>query len=194
MAGIPQNTTYSKENVASMVGAMKNVGQSIKQHYKTKRVSTAPYQGIANQVQSYAPAKTPTNVKGLGTITTKFGEQTRYEAQHPGTDIANKIGTPIPAFTPGKVAEVVTGKKQGDTGFGNYVVIVDSQGNKHRYSHLNNAYVSIGQPVTKGMTIGEMGNTGQTYSLSETGTGSHLDYRIRDAYNKYISPYQFINQ
>jgi len=129
----------------------------------------------------------------LGTVTTRFGDSTRYEASHPAIDIANKIGTKIPSFVEGKVIAEETGRKQGDAGFGNNITIQDSSGNKHRFSHLNSEWVKVGDTVKKGQLIGEMGNSGSTYSTSG-GTGSHLDYRVRDAYGKYINPNIFLNQ
>jgi len=130
----------------------------------------------------------------LGTISTPYGGSTRYEKFHPGVDIANKIGTPINAFAGGKVTEVDTGFKQGDKGFGNRVIVQDAQGNKHFYSHLYKSYVKVGDIVNPGSLLGQMGATGQTYSLSGTGTGSHLDYRVSDAWNKYMNPMAFLNK
>ena len=86
-------------------------------------------------------------VSNLGSVTTPYGGSTRYEKFHPGIDIANKIGTPINAFTGGKVTAVQTGFKQGDKGFGNRVIVQDAQGNKHFYSHLYKAYVNVGDIV-----------------------------------------------
>lgn len=138
---------------------------------------------------SYEPiAKNVSNAfKGLGTITTPYGGSTKYEKFHPGVDIANVIGTKIPSYSSGKVVDVSLGHKKGEKNGGNYVVIQDAQGNKHRYSHLNNAYVKVGQYLKKGDILGEMGNTGNVYSTSG-GTGSHLDYRIVSAFGKYINP------
>lgn len=127
----------------------------------------------------------------LGVVTVAPGGSTRYEKTHPGIDIANKIGTQIPTFTGGKVTAVKTGAKQGSPGYGNYVIVTDEEGNKHRYSHLQNSFVQVGQTVPKGAPLGTMGNTGQTYSTSG-GTGSHLDYRIMDMYNKYMNPWNFL--
>lgn len=155
-------------------------------NYGTNTVNTTP---------SNIPSTnfSQTNAAKLGALTTDYGGSTKYEKFHPGIDIANKIGASVPAFAPGTVTEVVTGKKQGDKGFGNYVIVTDAQGNKHRYSHLYNAWVKVGQKVNEGQNIASIGNTGSTYSNSG-GTGAHLDYRIRDAYNKYISPYKFFKK
>lgn len=136
------------------------------------------------------PQFASTDLKSLGTLTTGYNGSTRYEGTHPGIDIANKIGTPIPAYSGGKVIESVTGKKQGDKGYGNYILVQDAQGNKWRYSHLYQNYVKSGTVLKPGQILGTMGNSGSTYSNSG-GTGSHLDLRIRDAYNNYINPLKF---
>ena len=152
---------------------------------------TQMYPSLVNQVGPQA-APTPQSggsLSSLGTLTTPFGGSTRYEAQHPGVDIANKPGTPVSDFVPGRVTE--SGFNQN--GFGNSIVITDAQGAKHRYSHLLNRYVRVGDQVTAGQQIGTMGNTGNTYSESG-GTGTHLDYRIVDAYNRYVNPFYYLGQ
>ncbi|MBV6340113.1 M23 family metallopeptidase [Candidatus Magnetobacterium casense] len=126
----------------------------------------------------------------IGSITTPYGGSTRYEGFHPGLDIANKIGTNVPAFFGGTVTGVRSGQMQGSPSFGNYVTIKDANGNTWRYSHLHDSYVKVGQLIQPGQVIGAMGNTGQTYSTSG-GTGSHLDLRIYDTYQRYINPYEY---
>lgn len=156
-----------------------------------RKQAAAPAYSAAQSVANMVKTKLPTSLSSLGAQTTAYGGSTRYEKFHPGVDIANKIGTALPAFSNGTVKEVVRGKRQGDRGYGNYVVIQDEQGNMHRYSHLNDSYVQVGQIVQKGQHLGNIGNSGQTYSTSG-GTGSHLDYRVKDLYGKYIDPYQFL--
>lgn len=135
------------------------------------------------------PARTP-----LGNVTVRPGQSTRYERSHPGVDIANAIGTIIPAMTGGAVTAVKNGATQGSPGFGNYVIITDKEGNKHRYSHLNNSMVRVGENVEPGQPIAKMGNSGQAYSQSGEGDGAHLDYRIQDLYGKYVNPEFYIQK
>lgn len=161
-------------------------------------ISSAPQRAIEGmQQRENIPQKMYTGIKdvisSMGTITTPFGGSTRFEKFHPGLDIANKIGTSIKAFSPGVVKEVVTGLKRGDKGYGNYIVVEDPYGNKHRYSHLSQSFVQVGTPVKAGSSIGAMGATGSTYSTSG-GTGSHLDYRIRDAAGRYLDPYSYLTK
>lgn len=124
----------------------------------------------------------------LGKITTPYGGQTAQEGVHPGVDIANMNGTPVPAFSSGRVTAVDYGKKQGENNFGNSVVVTDPDGNRHRYSHLKKGYVKVGDPVTPGQPIAEMGNSGAAYSPSGQGDGTNLDYRIVDAYGRFLDP------
>lgn len=71
--------------------------------------------------------------------------------------------------------------------YGNQVVITDSQGNQHMYSHLNGANVQVGQQVSAGNSIGLSGNTGFS-------TGAHLDYRVKWANGKWEDPNMYLWQ
>ena len=178
--------TKYKENplFKDVVNTAQKLGQ-YKQSLSPKAVNVDKYKNLGS------PQPSPTSQSNLGTVTVPYGGSTKYEQFHPGVDTANKIGTPIPASLGGIVQEVVGGKKQGDKGYGNYVTVKDSYGGLHRYSHLNNSYVKVGQNITPGAIVGGMGNTGSTYSL-HGGTGSHLDYRIKDLYGKYVNPSQYL--
>jgi len=130
------------------------------------------------------------NLTKLGPITTPYGGQTTQEKVHPGVDIANKKGTPIPAFAGGRVLQVVNGKQKGTNDFGNFVVVEDNEGNKHRYSHLDKVNVSPGENVLPSQKIATMGDSGATYAEGG-GDSSNLDYRVVDAYSRYIDPSVF---
>lgn len=126
-------------------------------------------------------------IEEIGAVSVPYGGKTRFETFHKGLDLAAPIGKPLPSFTGGKVVEVVKGLKQGDKGYGNYVTVQDAYGNKYRYSHLNDSWVNVGDEVKKGQRIGSVGNTGSTYSVSG-GSGAHLDFRVVNAYGKYVDP------
>jgi len=186
------------ENNNSLYQGMGKAAIGVAKSLGPKRgVNLNQFQNLNNTISSSGvttPSNNPAgqfNIKSLGAKTTDYGGSTNYEKFHPGLDIANKIGTNVPAFTGGVVVEETLGKKQGDKGFGNTVVIKDDQGNLHRYSHLSKSYVKIGDRVKPGQVFSQIGNTGSTYSNSG-GTGSHLDYRIKDAYGKYVNPYKFV--
>lgn len=130
--------------------------------------------------------------KNLGTVTVHWGGKTRDESFHPAVDVANKLGTPIPATTHGVIEHVDDGHKQGEQNFGNSVILKDAAGNRHQYNHLHKISVRPGQLVRKGQNIGTMGNSGATYSPSGKGDGTHLDYRIVSAYGKYKNPMTYL--
>ena len=155
----------------------------------TKPIYNLPMSTQKNPTQA---ASLPADVRNLGTLTTDWGDSTRYEKSHPGIDIANKKGTPVGSFVQGTVTNVITGKSHGQKGYGNQVEVTDQWGNKHRYSHLSQTYVKVGQKVGKDQAVGSMGDSGSTYSPSGTGTGTHLDYRIVNAFNKYINPHTYL--
>ena len=81
---------------------------------------------------------------------------------HRGLDIALSEGTPIYATHDGEVTTAAY-----DSGYGNYIVITNSEGYTTKYAHLSSISVSQGQTVTRGTQIGAAGSTGNS-------TGSHL--------------------
>lgn len=132
-------------------------------------------------------------LKGLGNVTMPYGGSTRYEKFHPGLDIANREGTPVPAMASGTVVGVEMGHAPGENNFGNRVLIKDDQGNTQYYSHVKNAFVKRGQRVHSGQPVAAMGKTGSAYSPSG-GDPTHIDLRVVDAYGKYKNPLQYMSQ
>jgi len=87
---------------------------------------------------------------------------------HPGDDIANRSAPAISASDGGKV--IVAGWPD-NFGYGNRVVIDHGNGYTTLYAHMSNVYVSIGDMVSRGQLIGQMGSTGRS-------TGTHLHFEI----------------
>ena len=87
---------------------------------------------------------------------------------HAGLDIAIRNNEEIVFYTQGVVEEV---KTQSD-GYGLYVDIRSPDGHLHRFAHLNDSHVSVGQTVVPGEVIGRGGSTGRS-------TGPHLHWEIR---------------
>ena len=100
----------------------------------------------------------------LGHLTSIFGA--RWGVTHYGVDIANAIGTPIYALTDGVVEE-----SGPASGFGMWVVVRHSSGERTVYGHVNRAYVAVGQPVRAGEHIADIGNRGFS-------TGPHLHLEV----------------
>lgn len=102
-----------------------------------------------------------------GSVTSRFGS--RWGKTHKGIDIGASKGTKIKASASGTV---VTSKTGYNGGYGNYMVISHGNGVETAYGHCNALYVKVGQKVSQGEVIGEVGNTGRSF-------GSHLHFEIR---------------
>ncbi len=98
-------------------------------------------------------------------FTSGFGR--RWGRMHNGSDFAGARGTPIYATADGVVTHSGT-----QSGYGRLVKIQHDFGIETRYAHQSRLLVNVGDRVTRGQQIGEMGNTGRS-------TGTHLHYEIR---------------
>lgn len=76
--------------------------------------------------------------------------------RHEGVDIFAKKGTPVVAPTSGVVTRVGTGRLGG-----NVVWLRDQKrGHSYYFAHLDQQLVSVGKVLSKGDTLGTVGNTG----------------------------------
>jgi murein DD-endopeptidase MepM/ murein hydrolase activator NlpD len=98
---------------------------------------------------------------------------------HAGTDFAGAYGTPIYATADGVVTYA-----GWDSGYGRLVKIQHDFGIETRYAHQSNIRVKVGQRVSRGDRIGDMGNSGRS-------TGTHLHYEVRIG-GKPVNPMTFI--
>ncbi|MBM1219303.1 peptidoglycan DD-metalloendopeptidase family protein [Ponticoccus sp. SC2-23] len=104
-------------------------------------------------------------VKSNFRFTSGFGM--RWGRLHAGTDFAAPIGTPIYATADGVVTSA-----GWSSGYGRLIKIQHEFGIETRYAHLNAIRVEVGQRVSRGQRIGDMGNSGRS-------TGPHLHYEVR---------------
>jgi murein DD-endopeptidase MepM/ murein hydrolase activator NlpD len=110
-----------------------------------------------------------------GVLTQGFGPSTLWLEPpmfgfthfHTGVDLAS-ANTRVSAAAAGVVAVVGA----STTGYGNYVIIVHSDGFVTLYGHLTLTMVTVGQPVQQGQQIGVEGSTGAS-------TGIHLHFEVR---------------
>ncbi len=91
-----------------------------------------------------------------------------YSAWHPGIDLAGRAGDPVFASDNGFV--VYAG--WSNVGYGNLVVVDHGNGWQTWYAHLSLIYVTCGQNVWQGATIGAVGSTGNS-------SGPHLHFEAR---------------
>ncbi|MBR2876355.1 MAG: peptidoglycan DD-metalloendopeptidase family protein [Clostridia bacterium] len=92
--------------------------------------------------------------------------------QHNGIDIcrgSSSYGATVVAVKAGTVTTAYHSGYNG--GFGLYVVIDHGDGVKTYYAHLSSVNVNVGDYVTQGSKIGEIGNTGYSF-------GAHLHFGL----------------
>ena len=91
---------------------------------------------------------------------------TLHNKRHQGIDFSVPAGTPVKATGDGKVVQ-----SHFDQANGQFIEIDHGNGYRTKYAHLKSPYVSPGQLIKLGQTIGEVGSTGRS-------TSSHLHYEI----------------
>lgn len=101
---------------------------------------------------------------GFGYRTDPKGAGTRM---HSGTDFAADYGTPI--YTTG---DGIVTQAGWDNGYGRMITVQHAFGIETRYAHLSQIRVTVGERVSRGDQIGDMGNSGRS-------TGTHLHYEVR---------------
>lgn len=128
-----------------------------------------------------APFANP--VRGSYRFTSGFGYRRDPKGagtrMHSGLDFAGPYGTPIAATADGVVVKAGWGN-----GYGRMVQIRHDFGIETVYAHLSQIRVSVGQRVSRGDRIGDMGNSGRS-------TGTHLHYEVRIG-GKAVNPMTFI--
>ena len=96
----------------------------------------------------------------------RFGP--RGDRFHAGVDLLAVRGTPVKAAAPGRV--VIAGFVAG--GWGKLVVVAHDDGVRTMYAHLSVVSAHLGEPVSTGSVLGEVGATGDA-------TGPHLHFEVR---------------
>ncbi|WP_189368636.1 M23 family metallopeptidase [Tateyamaria omphalii] len=128
-----------------------------------------------------APFATP--VKDAFRFTSGFGfrrdPKTGGRRMHRGVDFAASVGTPLYATADGVVTHA-----GWQSGYGRLVKIQHEFGIETRYAHLSKLRVKVGQKVSRGDRIGDMGASGRV-------TGVHLHYEVRVG-GKAVNPMIYI--
>ncbi|MBK9231889.1 MAG: M23 family metallopeptidase [Anaerolineae bacterium] len=102
----------------------------------------------------------------------------RFWSRHPGIDLAAPLGSPIKAADAGYV--VAAG--WSPYGYGYHVVIDHGNQMQTLYAHLSKFSVKVGDSVTRGQVIGNVGSTGNS-----TGPHLHFEVRVRGAQRNPLS-------
>ncbi len=129
-------------------------------------------------------AFTPMGYPRMSSLTSFFGYRSDpFDGSsaefHPGIDFKGRRGDEAKCTANGKV--VFAGWYGG---YGNCVRIAHANSFETLYGHLSRITVRVGQEVTVGQKIGEVGSTGHS-------TGTHLHYEVRKN-GKAINPVKFL--
>jgi murein DD-endopeptidase MepM/ murein hydrolase activator NlpD len=128
-----------------------------------------------------APFANP--VKNAFRFTSQFGfrrdPKTGGRRMHSGVDFAAGTGTPLYATADGVVSHAGWA-----SGYGRLVKVQHEFGIETRYAHMSKMRVKVGQRVSRGDHIGDMGASGRV-------TGVHLHYEVRIG-GKAVNPMIFI--
>jgi len=118
-----------------------------------------------------------------GHITSRFGHRidpvNGKKGFHTGIDIKGRIGQKIIATADGKVT-----KSFVNGSYGQYIEINHGNGYTTKFAHLSKRLVKRGERVTRGQTIGAVGNSGRS-------TGAHLHYEVCLS-KKPLNPIKFM--
>jgi len=161
------------DNSSLLIASAKKGDILLKQlHIQSKSYDTVIYFAQTKQDSLLSvPGISPVAPNEYHRISDPFGRRvhpiTGKVHKHTGIDFAARIGKKIHATGNGLVIDVRKSRK----GYGNRVTIKHGYGFKTLYAHMNDIYVKKGDKISRGQTIGTVGNSG-------TSTGPHLHYEV----------------
>ena len=105
-------------------------------------------------------------------VAARFGRKTQgFHGPYQAVDFGAPTGTPVVAMAAGTVI-TVRSPDRWNGGYGGMVVIKHDNNSQTLYAHNSKNIVSVGQKVTKGEKIAEVGSTGRS-------TGPHVHFEVR---------------
>ncbi|MES2375942.1 MAG: M23 family metallopeptidase [Bacteroidota bacterium] len=127
---------------------------------------------------------TPMGYPRIASMTSSFGFRsdpfnTEHAEFHPGIDFTGNRGDVAKCTANGRVVSA-----GWNGGYGNCVRVAHANGYETLYGHLSRITVSVGQKLSVGDKVGEVGSTGRS-------TGTHLHYEVRQN-GKPVNPVKFL--
>ncbi|MFC5567147.1 DUF5930 domain-containing protein [Rubellimicrobium aerolatum] len=144
----------------STMGAPKHADESLRANRILDRLDELNlYRVVVDRVPLAMP------LRDAFRYTSGFGP--RWGRRHEGVDMAGPIGTPVYATAEGEVTFA-----GWMSGYGRVVKVRHEFGYETLYPHLNAIRAEVGQRVSRGDRVGDLGNSGRS-------TGPHLHYEVR---------------
>ncbi len=124
-------------------------------------------------------------VPGYSKVTSNYGWRFNNTDFHTGIDISGPsiYGKQTVAVADGTVAFVQTTYTPGK-GYGKYIIVDHGGGITTLYGHNSSILVSVGQKVTRGQALTQIGSTGWS-------TGPHLHFEVR-VNGKHVNPWTYL--
>ena len=170
----------AKDRIDQNDAQIKALDAQIKKYYEEqKRKEEAARAAAAAAGHTYTPANPAPSGKfiwplpGYTKITSGYNDTAERSHMHGAIDIAGPgvYGARIVASASGKV--IFANSSGFGGGYGSYVIIDHGNGISTLYAHMSSVAVCVGQQVSQGQTIGNVGSTGIS-----TGPHLHFEYRV----------------
>lgn len=159
---------YNDENSKSIISFTIVKGSNLKSGSNSTNLEQVAFSVKPNSGELYKEvfldSSIYTPIKGV--LTSTFGEQ-RGGYLHKGIDLAANSGTKI-----GVALDGVVTYSGINGGYGKVVMVSHDNNMETIYAHCSKLNVSVGDRVSKGNIIAEVGSTGDS-------TGPHLHFEIR---------------
>lgn len=173
-SNISANSAEYEKAEADRAAVEKEVEDLVAELARQEREAAA--RGQSSSIVSTGSYSWPSN--NSNTVTSPYGMRTNPVSgvykMHTGIDIGASYGTAVLASDSGTVAVATY-----NSAYGNYIVINHGSGNTTLYAHMSALYVSKGETVSKGQSIGAVGSTGNSTGphihLEITSNGSRVD-------------------
>ena len=181
LAQYQESEKQAKREIDENDAEIKAINAQIERYYEEQRRKEEEAKNKNKKTESSSVVNTGAflwPVPGFHRISSDFYDCVNRSSMHRAIDIAGGgiYGANIVSAGDGKVILLnrnVDSRGQGGGGYGKYVVIDHGNGRSTLYGHMSGVAVSVGQKVSKGQVIGQVGNTGFS-------TGPHLHFEFRE--------------
>lgn len=161
----------AEEAAAARVAAEKLAAEKKAAEEKAAEEKAAAKKAAAEKAAEEAASRVSLPVpSGSYRVSATFGQTGSWSSYHTGLDFAAGVGTEIDAIVAGTVVSDTAGSWSGT-----HVVIQAADGSYTLYCHMSSKNVEVGDKVSAGDKIGEVGETGRAF-----GAHLHLEYYTAD--------------
>lgn len=176
---------YTAQKADKLIKSSNNIEENFKRIMERCALGRDSLPPLSLPLGSLSPAQVGASVGN------KINPFYKVEVQHNGLDLIAPQGDPVYAVAAGRVTSVTRSRK----GLGNVVEITHEKGYVTRYCHLGDIVVRRGQNVRKGIKLGEVGISGNSFA-------PHLHFEVlkdgqyQDPVNFFfasVSPEEYAN-